>query len=100
MAKISMLRRTLSRSSARERRPGRLSTSRAASDWPGPHLARMDAWIERRQRILTEIAQCADSGMMLDRWLDGARARHPIRTRTKPQSATPPAVPLSSLRSF
>ncbi len=62
MAQSSVLRATPSQSSPRERRPGRLSseTSRAAPDWPGPHLARLDAWAERRQRILMEIAQRAE----------------------------------------
>jgi len=30
------------------------------TDWPGPHLARLNAWAERRQRILVEIAQRAE----------------------------------------
>ena len=62
MAQSSVLRAEPSQSSPRKRRPGRLSseTNRAPSDWPGPHLARLDAWAERRQRILMEIAQRAE----------------------------------------
>jgi len=30
------------------------------TDWPGPHLARLNAWAERRQRILVKIAQRTD----------------------------------------
>jgi hypothetical protein len=59
VAQSSVLRAEPSQSSPHERRPGRLSDekSRALSDWPGPHLARLDAWAERRQRILMGIAQ-------------------------------------------
>jgi hypothetical protein len=68
MAQSSELRATPSRSSPCEWRPGRLSseTSRAPADWPGPHLARLNAWAARRQRILMEIAQRART---LDRQL-------------------------------
>jgi hypothetical protein len=59
MAQSSVLRAKPSQSRPRERRPGRLSSgkSRAPPDWPGPHLARLDAWAERRQRIIMEITQ-------------------------------------------
>ncbi len=62
MAKSSVLRAIPSQSSPRKWRPGRLSseTNRTRSDWPGPHLARLDAWAERRRRILMEIAQRAE----------------------------------------
>ena len=59
MAQSSVLRAKPSQSRPRARRPGRLSSgkSRAPPDWPGPHLARLDAWAERRQRIIMEITQ-------------------------------------------
>jgi hypothetical protein len=59
MAQSSVLRAKPSQSRPRERRPGRLSSgkSRAPPDWPGPHVARLDAWAERRQRIIMEITQ-------------------------------------------
>jgi hypothetical protein len=62
MAQTSVLPATPSQSSPRERRPGRLSSerSRAPADWPGPHLERLNAWVERRQRILVEIVQRAE----------------------------------------
>jgi len=62
MVKTSLLRATPSQWGPRERHLRRHSseTSRASSDWAGPHLARLDAWIERRQRILMEIAQRAE----------------------------------------
>ena len=62
MARSSVLRATPSQSSAHERRARRHSseTSRAPSDWPGPHLARLDSWAELRQRTLVEIAQRAE----------------------------------------
>ena len=41
----------------------------ASLDWRGPHLARLDAWLERRQRILGEAAQCYVCPRAVDRGL-------------------------------
>jgi len=38
------------------RRPASETTS-VSPGWRGPHFARLDAWFERRERILAEIAQ-------------------------------------------
>jgi hypothetical protein len=35
-------------------------TASVSPDWNGPHLARLDAWFERRERILAEIPQGAE----------------------------------------
>jgi len=41
---------------SRPRRPPSEATS-VSHDWRGPHVARLDAWFERRERILAEIAR-------------------------------------------
>ena len=52
MVKTSLLRATPAQWSLANDISGATSeTSRASSDWAGPHLARLDAWIERRQQI-------------------------------------------------
>ena len=62
MAQTSVLPATPSQSSPRERRPRASGARRAGppADWPGPHLERLNAWVERRQRILAEIVQHAE----------------------------------------
>ena len=71
MAQTSMLGLTTPQPDLRERRtwPRSRKTSRAPLDWRGPHLARLDAWLERRQRILGEAAQCASRARVADRRL-------------------------------
>ena len=61
MAQTSMLGLTTPPPHLRERRiwPWSRKTSRATFDWCGPHLARLDTWLERRERILAEITQRA-----------------------------------------
>ena len=38
------------------RRPASEATS-VSHHWRGPHFARLDAWFERRERILAELAE-------------------------------------------
>ncbi len=66
MAQTSMLRLTTPQP---DLWPRSRKTSRAPLDWRGPHLARLDAWLERRQRILGEAAQCASRARVVDRRL-------------------------------
>ena len=62
MAQTSMLRLMVPQPNLSERRlwSRPRERGRAAFDWRGPHLARLDAWLERRERILAEIAQRAE----------------------------------------
>ena len=66
MAQTSMLRLTTPQT---DLWPRSRKTSRAPLDWRGPHLARLEAWLERRQRILGEAAQCASRARVVDRRL-------------------------------
>ena len=58
MIKTTMHRSRTWQPEPREWRPRRKpsETTSVSHDWRGPHLARMDAWFERRERILAEIA--------------------------------------------
>ena len=59
MAKTTMHSARTRRPEPGERRPRRPpgETTSVSLDWRGPHLARFDAWLERREPILAEIAQ-------------------------------------------
>ena len=46
-----------SRNWLQEPRPPAGEMTSVPSGWRGPHLARLDAWFERRERILAEVAQ-------------------------------------------
>ena len=53
-----MIKTTMQRSRTWQPEPQRPAseTTSVSDHWRGPHLARMDAWFERRERILAEIA--------------------------------------------
>ena len=59
MAKTTMHCARTRRPERGERRPRRRpgETTSVSLDWRGPHLARLDAWLERRERILAEIVR-------------------------------------------
>ena len=54
-----MVETTMQGSRTWQQEPQRLASeaTSVSAGWRGPHLARLDAWFERRERILAEIAQ-------------------------------------------